>query len=387
MEKLIGDLLKGAEETDKTGFHLKLAAQRRNIKSLCTNMKEKWVHELFSSAKDLVITRYVQYHQAGLTQLSNQISNIIPAADTFAKKKKPTPPYDEQILNELEQLLDFLQHQCYSYFDPDYKTTIYNCRQQCGKLAGYRRDIISHPAAGIEPALIGVIDISVEEMIADALQSGLSYRQAEHAQNLLGTVQQFIHAPGGTTTDQLARVLYRQNLNTLHLLYWYQDYIQSNLNQLPDKADRETFIVQQIKTLSTIAVNPEKAWQPELLSVDLALLPWLYEKTENQDLRSSLLIKTNVPVRLPLNLSVPQFAMFIRIFSQTGCFPDTNVSKITRFFSRHFSTRKQGNISLKSFSRAFYGLDQTSAAVVRDYLQKMINYVHKTYFPELKQKG
>jgi hypothetical protein len=39
------------------------------------------------------------------------------------------------------------------------------------------------------------------------------------------------------------------------------------------------------------------------------------------------------------------------------------------------------NISFKSFARAFYGADQTTAAVVRDFLQRMINYINKIYFP------
>jgi len=51
-----------------------------------------------------------------------------------------------------------------------------------------------------------------------------------------------------------------------------------------------------------------------------------------------------------------------------------------RFFTRHFTSKKQGRISIKSFNHAFYSKDQVTAAIVLDYLQKMVTYVNKVYF-------
>jgi hypothetical protein len=380
LENLIKEVLENHSLKDESTAIQWLSDRVRSIQALCADLKKKWAHELFTSAKEQVITRYVQYHQAGITQLSDQVSRLMPVNE-LPSEKVDSYPQIEHILDELEQLLTFLKHQCYQYFDPDYKMTIYSCHRHCTRINEFRRELITYSGNEIEFALIEVISISVQEMTAEALQSGISYRHAEHLLNLLRMVHQVLHISKGMTTDDLARSLYRQNLNTLHFFNWYQKHILLLINKLPLKHDQENFIAEQVKTLAGIFADPEKALEPELPSIDLMLLPWLYENTRNHDNIARPISKTNIPTRLPLNLSVPQFAIFIRIFSQVGCFPDTNVAKIARFFTQHFTTKKQSNVSIKSFGKAFYSLDQSAAAIVRDFLQKMINYLNKTYFP------
>jgi hypothetical protein len=381
LEKLITEFLNHTGSGDETDNRQWLSNQVRSIQSLCADLKEKWVHQLFGSAKEQVITRYVQYHQAGITQLSNQISRIRPVNDPPPETAAGRPQPAEQILSALEHLLNFLRHQCYRYFDPDYRITIYSCQRQCGQMDEFRKELIAYSGNEIEFTLVQVISISIQEMTDDALRSGLSYRQTEHALNLLRMVHQLTHLAKGITTDGLAQALYRQNLNTQHFLNWYREHVLADLGSISGKQDQGDFVNSLIKTLAGIFVDPEKAFEPELPAIDLSFLPWLYERSENRDdiIRASG--KRNIPFQLPLNLSVPQFALFIRIFSKVGCFPDTNVANITRFFTQHFATKKQSKVSLKSFGKAFYSLDQAAAAIVRDYLQKMINYLNKTYFP------
>ncbi|WDF79003.1 hypothetical protein PQ469_03155 [Mucilaginibacter sp. KACC 22773] len=380
LEKLIGEVLKNFRTTTDPDNFKRLPDQVKSVQTLSAEIKEKWVHELFSSAKEHVITRYVQYHQAGITQLSNQISRIIPVGGAHSKNATGPDPF-EQILSELEQLLNFLRHQCYHYFDLDYKITIHSCRRQCAQIDEFRKELLSYSGKEIAIPLVEVIGISVQEMTDDAVQSGISYRQTEQTLNLLRMVQQLMYTIHGITTNRLAQALYRQNLNTKWFLNWYREHILLQFNKISGKREQTIFISQQIKMFTGMFVDPEKAFEPELPSADLVLLPWLYEKSGNQDKTIRAINKSNIPIQLPLNLSVPQFALFIRIFSKAGCFPDTNVSKITRFFTQYFTTKKQIHISRESFRKAFYSLDQATAAIVRDYLQKMINYLNKTYFP------
>ena len=383
LEQLIGELLKRSEyeTTGRNTPPLKSAHQLRAVLSLCANLKKKWTEEIFRSTKEQIISRYIHFHQAGITQLSNQISRAIAAYGPSIERSASLQQYYGQVLDELEELLYFLRHQSYAYFDYDYKITIHNCSRQCEKMDSLRGEIMAYSGVEIDASLLAVINVSIREMAAEAWQSGISYRQTTHTLNLLHMIHQLIYGNQVATTAELAQALYRQNLNTLHFLNWYQDRLLFRFSQLSGKTEWETFINQQIKELSTVYVDPKKAFEPELLSIDQALLRWLREKTENQATDRYLLRQATIPVRLALNLSVPQFALFIRIFYQVGCFPDTNISKINRFFSRHFSTKKQSDISLKSFARAFYNLDQAAAAIVRDYLQKMLNYLDKTYFP------
>lgn len=381
LEILVGEVLEkirtiGGEITER-----QLDTQTGVIRKLCGNLKAKWIHELFGSAKEQVISRYIQYHVAGITHLSNGVYREMPAIDQATGKQEFITRHLTQMLNELEELLTFLHHQYYRYFDLDYKITDDHCRRYRTDINKYIVELASYSGPDIDLTLVAAIGSSFQEMTDEASLSGITYRHAEHKRNLLRMLDQLIHSVKATTSDSLAKALYRQNFNTLHFLNWYQGYLQQQIGNLPGKAERDVFIAQFLKAISAVFVDPEKAFEPELPSIDLVLLPWLIGHLDDSKNANGNLINPAEAIQLPLNLSVSQFAMFVRISSQVGCFPDTNVSRITRFFTQHFTTKKQSNISPKSFARAFYSLDQASAAVIRDYLQKMINYLNKTYFP------
>ena len=383
LEKFIGDVLNPEETRGKYRDSQKIAEQVRTVGSLVADLKEKWVRELFSTAKEHVIRRYVQYHQAGITQLSNQISRPLPSLSLPSDHKETVIRFYETISGELERLLHFLKHSCYSYFDKDYKVSVYYCRRQREKLIEFEQELKSYQGVSVERELVKAIAASVRDLISDALESGMSYRQVEHALNLRRMVHLSLNPMNGTTTDILVQALYRQNLNTLHFYNWYQAYFIRQLSGVQEKDDQQKLVTEQARIFSAIFVDPQKAFEPELASIDRQILTWLHTQlASSPDIRAMGHIKQNRNGQLPLNLSVPQFALFIRVFHEAGCFPLNNVSKVMRFFTQHFTTKKQLNISFKSFKNAFHGMNQSAAAMVRAYLQKMISYINKIYFPK-----
>jgi len=378
LEKLIADILENSGINNYTDNNHKFTGQVEAVHSTCEELQSKWVHELFSSAKEQTITRYVQYHQAGITHLSNQLSRSLEIVDRWPATQQLQI---KALVTALEELLTFLKNQCYRYFDLDYTVTIYRCERHYVKINEFKQELLSYREVKIDASLLKVISHSIDEVITEALESGISYRQLDHVLNLLRIVHQRTQIILTTSTLELAQALYRQNLNTLHFSNWYQDFIEREIAKQVENREKINYVKEQIQYLSGIFINTEKAFEPDLPSIDETMLTWLNARHSNNfkgDFHES---KSNLSIRLALNLSVPQFAMFIRIFSQVGCFPETTVARISRFFTRHFATKKQDDISLKSFRRAFYSLDQASAAIVRDYLQKMLDYLNKTYFP------
>ncbi|MDN5286542.1 MAG: hypothetical protein JWR38_2816 [Mucilaginibacter sp.] len=379
IEKFVREALDLQDQASKAGT----ARQAETFKSLCTKLKDRWIREIFSSAKEQIITRYIQFHQAGITRMSNDISRRLELINFPINSKNSGLAFYQEILTELELLLSFLRHQCYSYFDMNYQVSIFHGKQHYDYILKNLTELEAGPESAIEQALINAISLSAQESAKEALYSGISYRQLSQNTGLLGLIRQVLYPKAGTSTMQLASVLYKHNLNTLHFSSWFRDYYLNQLIELANHHDKEKWLSVEIKRLSAIFVDPEKSFEQELPSIDQQILPWLQIQLAGiQGKPAKAKIKPNGNGPMPLVLSVPQFAMFIRIFQQTGCFPVPNASRIMRFFTRHFTTKKQPDISIKSFNHAFYSMDQSTAAVVRDYLQKMINYVNKTYFPK-----
>lgn len=377
LQKSVGVLLDNTSTGPQASYQKDLAEQVSYVKNLCLTLKKKWTHELLSSAKEPLIKRYVQFHQAGIAQLSDRISQHVPAMEIPNDEGKLLTGAKIQIMQSLEDVLDFLRHQFYQYFDIDHKATFYECQLLKSKALTFEQGLKVFDHSAVDGSLIQMLLTSADEVIAEGLISGISYRQAEQVLIVLRMTHQLLLFGSNPTTDILVRTFYQQNLNTFHFYHWYQVHISDQLALLNDQKDKEAFINQQIKAFSGIFVNPDKALQPELPATHTFIGQWLQEQ-----LGTSASSKTEADsFQFPLNLSVPQFALFIRIFYKAGCFPIENVAMITRFFTEHFTTKKQPHISHKSFGRAFYNLDQSAAAVVRDFLQKMLNYLNKTYFP------
>lgn len=381
LEKLIAEIVIDEQicgnECHAAGF----AKQLQAIVDSCSSLKLKWVHELFSSIKEPALTRYIQFHQAGITTLSNQVSLSIPPAYFQGTGNQAHQLYFT-VVTKLEELLQFLKQGFYKYFDQDYPVSAYRCRVQAeGTRQLLAETAIALHKSDIDPSLVNALTLSVNNKLTDANQSGISYRQLDNCQSILALIRQKARDNSSLTTVEIARELYRQNFNSYYFNQWYQEYFRKIINAVPE-AQREATILQQVKELNAIYVERDKIFEPELPPVNDQLLPWVGEISPQQSsLNLKDVLKMNGHERMPLQFSVTQFALFVRLCYLEGCFHVHNISGILRFFTQHFETKKQLNISFKSFARAFYGADQATAAVVRDFLQRMINTINKTYFP------
>jgi hypothetical protein len=378
LQESVSALLENNSVATNTSYQHKLAEQVTYVQNLCVGLKKKWTHELLSSAKEPVIKRYVQFHQAGIVQLSDRISAQVPALNLTDEASIIQRQAYLQVNASLEEVLDFLRHQFYQYFDIDHKATFYYCQLLKVKVSIFEPDLKAYDHPAVDNSLIKVLLTSVEEIVTEGEVSGISFRLAEQTLKLARFTHQLLFFGNNATTATLLLAFYQQNVNTFHFYHWYQVYLSDQLAVLKDEKDKQVALAQEVEALSGIFVSPDKALQPELPATDTFIKQWLQEQINPKSGQTKRSAGTN---QLPLNLSVPQFALFIRICYKTSCFPVENVAMITRFFTEHFTTKKQPHISHKSFGRAFYNLDQPAAAVVRDFLQKMLNYLNKTYFP------
>ena len=380
LEKLIGEIVSGEQKTNNGNPSSELAGRVETVIATCASLKGKWIHELFSSVKEHILTRYVQYHQAGITALSNQVSLLIPPSYSRGAESHPYQLYFTIVTN-LEELLDFLRQSFYKYFDSDYLVSVYQNRLQMEQISAQLADL-KHLFRNTknDAKLAESIIISFNNRLSDGKQSGISYRQLSYCHTLLKLINQKINDNPGISTIEIASVLYRQNFNSYYFNQWYHNYLGAIIGAAEENK-RETTILAEIKLLDLLYVEQHKIFEPELPAINEQLLPWLSRMLPTQPVTAKDISKINGHIRMPLQLSVTQFALFVRLCYLEGCFHVNNISDILRFFTQHFETKKQLNISLKSFARAFYGADQATAAVVRDFLQRMINTINKTYFP------
>jgi hypothetical protein len=353
LEKLIAEIVIDGQICGNECHAAGIAKQVHAVVESCSSLKLKWVHELFSSIKEPVLTRYIQYHQAGITSLSNQVSLSIPP-DFFQGIGNQLHQFYFTVVTKLEELLQFLKLGFYKYFDKDYPVSADRCRVQAEEIRQFVAETaIALHESDIDPSLVNVLTLSVSNKLTDAKQSGISYRQLDTSQSIVALLRQKARDNSNMTTVEIAHELYRQNFNSYYFNQWYQEYLYRIINAVPE-AKREATIIQEVKVLNAIFVERDKIFEPELPAINDQLLPWLRQLSSQQSgLNLKAVFKINGNERMPLQFSVTQFALFIRLCYLEGCFHVNNISGILRFFTQHFATKKQLNISFKSFAVPF----------------------------------
>ncbi|WP_121811247.1 hypothetical protein [Mucilaginibacter kameinonensis] len=350
----------------------------KSVLETCTRLKKHWIQDLFGPAKDYAVNRYVKYHQSGITRLSDAVSEAAGLKDPASLSL-----YDGalgELLNGFEDLLLFLQNNCYQFFDSGFRMTVFNERRQYNDAAGFEKELRAYKGPAMETGLAAAIADSVSGKLQGAACEGISYRDAELLTQLTHIVRQHLNNGNENIAESLQDALYRQNLNTRYFYHWYTGAILSKMAGAAGKKGKEQLIMEELTRFSGVFVRPGNAFEPGLPAIDQQVGAFLKAQLGHPS-RAAAPGGLNGNSRLAIDLSVPQFAIFVRVLYQCGCFPVRNVAKIVRFFTAHFTTKKQSDVSAKSFARAFYGMDQPAAAVVRDILRRMIDYIDKIYFP------
>lgn len=330
----------------------------------CRQIKEHLTREVFSAAKDHAIRRYVQFHQSGLVTLSDDLF-----AGLRNMNERSVAGKSElllKILDQVEEVSAYLEKQFYSYFDTRHPLSNYRCdtitREVRTAVEELAPTITAH---GISSTLKEVFLDSMDDTLSRARLNSPDREQVEHLNGLIHQITIMLQQPA--IPDQVfANLLYVQNFNSTQFEGWLREQIQSEL----EKGIQPDFP----------PVNQEIGISGSRRPLDILLKEWY----NALGVSGAVKVKARAVkvIHLPLHISVPQLALFVRLCYLEGCFQIKNISTIMRFFTEHFETKKQLQISLKSFGKAFYSADQSTAAAVRDYLQRMIGLIDKNYFPK-----
>lgn len=341
------------------------------VSAQCEVVKQQWLKRLFSSVSDLILTRYVHFHQAAVTALSDKVSQIpasVPLPETFP----------HAIIRQLELLVDFLKDTFHRYFDKRHPMSLARSQATAAEISLRLDDTLQNlRKADVDDQLISVIQTTITGRIADAHQ--LSFQHAELIVIALKRIDEAANRQAAQTTTSIAHELHLQNFNAYPFTAWHQEFLAKLLKRATDDM-RADLLEREITFLENIYPDTDRAFDPDLPSSSEQVLRWLRKLA--QPAKEQIIVPGKAaPERLPLLCSVPQFAFFVRLCYLEGSFPVQNISALFRFFTSHFETKKQAHVSVKSFGRAFYTTDQGTAAVVRDLLQRMIHTINKTYFP------
>jgi hypothetical protein len=328
-------------------------------------LHNQWLRQLFSNTGDKALSRYVRFHQQGLTALSDQ---VIPETTKISDVPERQPLVTE-VLVLVEELIRYLEITFQDYFDRSAPESRYRrlldqraFEAQLGQL----REALDARLPGSEMA--GLILQSLHERTSDLASAPLTYAQQAGIAGFIESFAWFAASDKAISEKELFLLACRLDFNARRLCAWFKH----SFSATPLFTEEEAYIA-----LLELRPPGSAAFEPADRSLRETLLAWLSRRKAKAANPANGLPSSP----MPLTLSVVQFSMFIRICYRSGCFSLDNAAQIVRFFATRFTTKRQTKISLKSFTKGFYSTDQTATAVLRDLLQRMIVMIDQTYFP------
>jgi len=233
------------------------------LRKLCDRARNNWTTRIFSAAKDHVISRYVVFHQAGITRLSDLVDA------TIQESVGPKNSLFQEMLVELEKLLVFLRHCCYRYFDIDYQVSAYAVRQEKTAISGYLRQISESPVQDAARELLTIVCTDVQDFMEEGVITGVSYRRLSRVSGLLVLMLNELSSQDKASAWQLIRILFKRNLNSHRFVNWLRRYYELIIEASESSGPQEA------EALFDIYVNPDERFIKELPGIDQQLLPWL----------------------------------------------------------------------------------------------------------------
>jgi hypothetical protein len=331
----------------------------------CKRLRATWVHHLFSSVKETTISRYVRFHQAALTVLCDKLSDQF----IYNNRVAGSGSVGDEALKMLDDLLQGFQNSLPQYFDKEMLETRYRRKQE---QTAYQEIFLKLEADLFQrlpgSMLASAISRSINQKLEDYWLEPVSYRQSAVVYQLVVSLKYYLSTKATVNEIELFLFVFKLNLNSELIFNWFKENVTTG--SLLSANDARILLEDRAKSV-------QSPFDPHQVSLEDLILPWLDGLSGPQENGPAPRITVS---RVPLTLSVAQFAMFIRICYRTGCFSLTNAAEIIRFFATNFTTKRQDSVSVKSFTKGFYSMDQTSAAIIRDFLQRMIALINKTFF-------
>lgn len=317
------------------------------------------------------LRRMVQFHQYSTMQLTDELTAI----DEY----DPDAFYSSQT----EILLLFLQSRFSEHFDLDAmlpeihrKKSVATTKRLYGVVMA--RLSVNQP----DKTLIEIFTRPIEEFLT---QSHASFRQTGYAKELVAGFKEAIPAePEEIESEKIRSLLIHFNFNSEACFDHYIGYFTGQMTEADSVSDRLEKLAFSYKTINQIQVKPGLIYDPKARPLTDQLSDWLLQEMNYLERKVELALKGSLSeeptirkeFKLEFDMSVAQFAYFIRTFIEAGVIQNKNISELIRFLARFVKTKRSENISYESFRMKYYNVENSTKDSVKNLLHTAIGYIN-----------
>lgn len=245
--------------------------------------------------------------------------------------------------------------------------------------ASYRIFVQRLDQLAVDGNLIALVKQGVYQMI---FKKEVSLLNAEYCRQLMTSASSAIIPDTQTFKDILCMNGF--NLPEFYL-YCVNDY-KNSLDNIPSLHEQLEMVMTEQDKVASLPVDIKAKMLPGVAPISEQLRGFLSEKKQHikQILKLRRIIIQDDQLaksmtRLRINLSVAQFALFIRVQIEKGLLLKENIGELFNFFAAHFYTPQTLFISAESLRKKSTEVEFSTAQKLKAHLIGMLNWLNENY--------
>ncbi|NHA03304.1 hypothetical protein G7092_05845 [Mucilaginibacter sp. HC2] len=314
----------------------------------------------FSNTVNRYLTRYLpvrkkhpqeqeikMHYKYTITSLNSLLSAIYEWYPSLESTSRLTSFDLPQIKMELRQQVDLLEHKLIKY--------------------------------AIQPEALNLVASGFAQLIN---KKNLTIGQVKYIRELLSEIS----GEQVLTLQTLTGILIVRDFNLPEFFLYCVNNIQNKLDDIPGLHEQKELILQEKNNLYDLALRSAKTANIKSSVIYRELNSFLDEKytflKQLVKLRKEAVRDAQRAIsgaRFKINLSVPQFGLFIRMQMERDILSKDKVGELFGFFANHFYTTNAAFISPESLQKKSTDVEFTTAQKVKGHLIGMLNWLNVNY--------
>jgi len=244
-------------------------------------------------------------------------------------------------------------------------------------------DIRAHMGDKENP-LITICGNHISKLLAGK-EPRTTYRKIHYMEILVGSISSLlINQDADLPEEEIQTLLISMDFNTIEYFKHHVGLIRNQLAELDSDAERLEKLAFHHKTINQIQSIHDLIYNPDTNGIKTQLSEWISEEVQflerKRDLTTTSSIAENdfakKDFKLEFDMSVSQFAFFIKAFIETGVIQNKNISELIRFLAKFVKTKRSENISYESFRIKYYNVEDNTKNAVKNTLHNSIGYIN-----------
>lgn len=303
--------------------------------------------------------QYIRLVQALLINLSD----ILPESEMH-----------EQLCNEAETVLEFMQNFLYQHFDFDFKISAYCLKHFQNnislKLEYWKIKLFQSP-------IVDVLQECINEKFT-APENYLSFRKVNYLKNIFRQIESSTSVINEAFIREL---LIKCNFNSTGFIDYETSLIKNKLNDENSTDENIALLKTEQFRIAHLKDRPGVGYELNQPAVKKQLSDWVIEKIRNEELtnlkRKDKDLQIAPEFKIQTSLSVAKLAVLIRLLVADKIIINKSVAPMLRTIAKLFTTLQKDDISFGSMETKYHAPDKATLNIMKEMLQKWVVIVGK----------